>query len=90
MEKVKIEKVIQNLQKINQEILSNLDKDIDDLRRLNQTVMLELTENLTKHNNDFKKVCPECNGEGYGYIDKGITAVTCPKCNGTGKPAQKS
>ena len=42
----------------------------------------------TSHNNDFKKPCPNCNGEGeYDYeIDdvQGTKRLKCPDCKGQG------
>ena len=39
-------------------------------------VLLDIRENLTKHNNDFKKVCPKCNGKGKYWLDPSITRPT--------------
>jgi len=52
-------------------------------------VLLDIRENLTKHNNDFKKVCPECSGEGKLH-SRGHADVDCILCGGTGKPIPKS
>ena len=45
-------------------------------------------ENLTKHNNDFKKVCPNCNDIGKVFIGNSCVVEICSYCNG--KPIPKS
>ena len=48
MDKLKFEKILQNLKEINEEVLKNLDNDIDDLRRANTAMMKEIIEEIHK------------------------------------------
>ena len=41
-----------------------------------------------KHNNDFKKVCLQCNGT--GIMGNQDSNAECDSCHGTGKPIPKS
>lgn len=51
-------------------------------------ISYEAYKNLTKHNNDFKKVCPKC-GEDMERIQFGIEHIYhCNRCKG--KPISKS
>lgn len=54
-------------------------------------VEMAVGENLTKHNNDLKKVCPICKGKGFtiDFVNENHT-TQCDECGGTGKPIIKS
>ena len=67
---------------------SSIPSDIIDF--IKNASLKELERLKPSLNNDFKKVCPECKGEGVGYRINPYKVVDCVVCNGTGKPIPKS
>ena len=51
-------------------------------------MLFRLKENLTKHNNDLKKVCLQCGGT--GIMGNEENNAECDSCLGTDKPIIKS